>query len=145
MIRTIGEISTLSNRKVVATLEKDEGDVFVVLKAHTKTHGKWIPEKTTAFLFNPEAWAEFKELVKKIDQTMMRTEPRKVRFGVIAVKKGYVTLKQVIDALGIQAKQNLSGGKHKHIGQILLEQGHISRAQLDDILQTLKQTKEPRS
>ncbi len=129
----------------MATLEKDKGDVFVVFKEHTKTHGRWIPEKTTAFLFNRETWAGFKALVESIDQAMMRTEQRKARFGVIAVKKGYVTLKQVIDALGIQAKQKLATGKHKHIGQILFEQGLISRTQLDDILQTLKQMKELRS
>jgi len=142
MIQTMGEIQTLKNRKVVATLEKEKGQTFVHLKEHIKIQGGWIPEKTAAIVLNGEAWARFKELVNKIDQALMKTGKRKGRFGVIAVQKGFVTLTQVIDALGVQAKENLTSGKHRHIGQILLGQGLMSRSQLNEVLQTLKQTRQ---
>jgi hypothetical protein len=142
MVRNLGEITVLPNRKIVATLQRDDSGPLAVLQGHIKGHDRWIPEKTNIFFFNHETWAEFKELVTKIDKAMIRRDRRKVRFGTVAVQKGYVTLKQVIDALALQAKENLSTGKHKHIGQILLEQGLIHQQQLDDILRTMEKVKE---
>ena len=100
MIQTMGEIQTLNNRKVVATLEEEKGQTFVHLKEHIRIQGGWIPEKTAAIVLNVEVWARFKELVNKIDQALMKTGKRKGRFGVIAVQKGFLTLTQVIDLVG---------------------------------------------
>ncbi len=68
----------------------------------------------------------------------MRVKLSEARFGVRAIQKGFVTLEQVIDALGMQIEENLSAGKHRRIGEILLEQGLIDRSKLDEVLQTLQ-------
>jgi hypothetical protein len=60
-----------------------------------------------------------------------------IRFGVVAIQKGFVTLQQAADALGIQVKENSLEGKHRPIGQILLEQGLISQSQIDEVLKSL--------
>ena len=54
------------------------------------------------------------------------------RFGTIAVEKGYITIDQLMDALEIQVREDLSGKKHRLIGKILYDQGllaidHIQR------------------
>jgi hypothetical protein len=61
------------------------------------------------------------------------------RFGAIAVEKGFVTKDQIIHALEVQAKENLEEGKHRLLGQILVDEGLLKAAQVDDILQTMNQ------
>ena len=67
----------------------------------------------------------------------MSREHSEVRFGVTAIQKGFVTLEQVVDALGAQIEENFKAGRHRRIGQILLEQRLIDRSQLDEILNSL--------
>lgn len=69
----------------------------------------------------------------------LETEPIERRFGVIAIKKGFVSPEQVIKAMEIQVNEDLSIGKHRQIGMILLDQGLISHLQLNEIIQTLDQ------
>ena len=52
----------------------------------------------------------------------MTSHQKNLRFGVIAVQKGFVTPEQVVDALALQAKEYFSTGKHRLIGQILRSQ-----------------------
>jgi len=66
----------------------------------------------------------------------MTSNQKNLRFGVIAVQKGFVTPEQVVDALTLQVKDFFSTGKHRLIGEILLDQGHIDQSQLNEILQT---------
>ena len=61
------------------------------------------------------------------------------RFGSIAVDKGFITTSQLVDALSIQAKENVEQGKHRLLGQILLDQGHMTQAQIDEVLETMNQ------
>ena len=75
----------------------------------------------------------------------MMAEPTEVRFGWVAIQKGYVTPQQVVDALVIQAKENFTTGKHTLIGEILLELGLLKRSQIDEILQSLKQIRQERA
>ncbi|MFC1839523.1 hypothetical protein ACFL1N_08080 [Thermodesulfobacteriota bacterium] len=67
----------------------------------------------------------------------MTTEDNEMRFGIIAVEKEFVTADQVVDALEIQVKEDLSSGKHQRIGMILLEQGHITLPQVNEVLQIM--------
>lgn len=69
----------------------------------------------------------------------METEDTEMRFGIIAVKMGIVTPDQIIKALEMQVKEDLSTGKHRRIGMILLEQGLITLSQMDAIMQELEQ------
>ena len=63
----------------------------------------------------------------------------KNRFGSIAVVKGFITEKQLIEALTIQAKENVEQEKHRLIGQIMVERGYLTTAQVDEILETMNQ------
>jgi hypothetical protein len=56
------------------------------------------------------------------------------RFGSIAVSRKYVTLEQVQQALIIQVEDNIKGGKHRLLGDILLEKNWITDEQVKSIL-----------
>ena len=62
------------------------------------------------------------------------------RFGTIAVDKGYINKDQLITALEIQAKENVMDGKHRLLGQIMVDEGLLTTAQVDEILETLNQS-----
>ncbi|MGD8948816.1 MAG: hypothetical protein PVG44_10340 [Desulfobacterales bacterium] len=59
------------------------------------------------------------------------------RFGAIAVEKGFITEDQLFQALKIQAKENLAEGKHRLLGQILLEEGLITTQQIEEVLDVI--------
>ena len=56
------------------------------------------------------------------------------RFGTIAVKKGFVTQEQLIQAFIIQVSENLEKGEHRLIGAILLDQGLMTIQQIDEVI-----------
>ncbi len=61
-----------------------------------------------------------------------------IRFAFMAIQKGFITPQQAIDALCIQVEENFSEGKHRRIGQILLDQGLIDYSQLNEVLLDLE-------
>lgn len=67
----------------------------------------------------------------------METGHLEKRFGVLAVEKGLVTADQVIEALRVQVFEDLEKGRHRLIGRILLEQGVITLAQIEEILESM--------
>ncbi|HUU39362.1 MAG TPA: hypothetical protein VMW42_00325 [Desulfatiglandales bacterium] len=70
----------------------------------------------------------------------MEAKKDEIRFGMVAVEKGFVTSDNVIQALQIQVRENLSTGMHRYIGMILHDQGLITRSQIDEILQALEKS-----
>jgi hypothetical protein len=68
----------------------------------------------------------------------MEIEHLEKRFGVTAVEKGFVTPQQVIAAMKIQVLEDCDTGKHRLIGRILLEEGHLTLDQVEEVLSTLK-------
>ena len=62
---------------------------------------------------------------------------RKDRFGTIAVEKGFLTTEQLLEALNIQAKENIETGGHRLIGQILLHLGYMTEDQIDEVLESI--------
>ena len=68
----------------------------------------------------------------------MTKEDKEIRFGIIAIDKGYTTTEQIIDALKIQVNEDTLAGKHRRIGMILFEQGHITLMQIDDVLKEIE-------
>ena len=60
------------------------------------------------------------------------------RFGVVAVKGGFITPEQLTDALTIQVLEELEGNKRRLIGEILLEKGYITTDQIEEVLDFLK-------
>jgi transcriptional regulator CtsR len=63
----------------------------------------------------------------------MDCQPYK-RFGVIAVEKGFITKEQLMYALNIQASENIAEGRHRLIGQILLEEKLMTEAQIEEVM-----------
>ena len=63
--------------------------------------------------------------------------PAREPFGQVAVRKGYVTQGQVVDALLRQNDLLQKGSDHKLIGMIMLEMGALGTTELIDILREL--------
>ncbi|HUU41313.1 MAG TPA: hypothetical protein VMW42_10245 [Desulfatiglandales bacterium] len=59
------------------------------------------------------------------------------RFGIIAVEKGYITAEELVDALRIQVHEDIRHGTHRIIGEILLAQGNMIPAQVEEVLKVL--------
>jgi len=53
-------------------------------------------------------------------EDIMKTHKKAMRFGKVAVEKGFITPSQVIEALEKQFTEGLEAGEHRLIGQILL-------------------------
>ena len=60
------------------------------------------------------------------------------RFGTIAVEKGYITIDQLMDALDIQVREDLSGIKHRLIGKILYDLGFLTIDQIQRVLASMR-------
>jgi hypothetical protein len=56
------------------------------------------------------------------------------RFGSIAIRKGYITAEQLIDALNQQVRENVYKNQHRLIGSILREMKYLTVEQIDEIL-----------
>jgi hypothetical protein len=59
------------------------------------------------------------------------------RFGAVAVKKGFVTLENLYEAMKIQISENLEDTDHRLIGQILWEEGYIKTEQINEVLKAM--------
>jgi hypothetical protein len=68
---------------------------------------------------------------------MMETEHLEKRFGIVAIEKRFVSAEQVVEAMRIQVLEDVRNGKHRLIGRILLEQGILKLAQVDEVLESL--------
>lgn len=64
--------------------------------------------------------------------------PTENRFGVVAVKGGFITPEQLCEALTTQVLEDLKGTKRRLIGEILLEKGYITTDQIDEVLDFLE-------
>lgn len=67
----------------------------------------------------------------------METNHMEKRFGILAVEKGFITADELIEALRVQVLEDIEKGKHRLLGRILLEQGLLTREQIEDVLQML--------
>jgi hypothetical protein len=68
-----------------------------------------------------------------------------LRFGEIAIMKGFITSQQLEEALDEQISHDLSNSHHKLIGEILLEQKWMTPEQIAVVLEELIKSKTPRS
>ena len=59
------------------------------------------------------------------------------RFGVTAVKNGFISREQLFEALKIQLAEDLKGAKHRLIGEILRVKEYITEAQIDKVVESL--------
>ena len=56
------------------------------------------------------------------------------RFGVVAVKSGFITPEQLCEALTTQVLEELKGTKRRLIGKVLYEKGYITMPQIAEVL-----------
>ena len=60
------------------------------------------------------------------------------RFGLTAVKKGFITLEQLMTALKIQLKEDLDDlSRHRLLGEILIELGFMNTEQINKVLELI--------
>ncbi|GAB6907490.1 hypothetical protein DESC_350030 [Desulfosarcina cetonica] len=59
------------------------------------------------------------------------------RFGTIAVEKRFITTEQLLEALKLQAEENIGTEKHRLIGQILFDLGYITESQIEEVLEVI--------
>jgi hypothetical protein len=50
------------------------------------------------------------------------------------VEKGFVTVEQILEAIEIQIRENMEQNKHRFIGTVLVEQGHMRHSQIQEVL-----------
>jgi hypothetical protein len=67
-----------------------------------------------------------------------KTHHSEKRFGVVAVEEGFITRDQLYEALKAQVDDDIDGGPHRPLGEILLQQGAMTWAQIDEVLETLR-------
>jgi hypothetical protein len=61
----------------------------------------------------------------------MKGQTIEIRFGIVAIDKGFITAGQLIEALRTQVIGDIEQREHKLIGTILLEMGLITPEQID--------------
>lgn len=67
----------------------------------------------------------------------MKIEQIDKRFGAIAVEKGFITIDQLMDALEVQVREDLSGIKHRLIGRILFDLGFLNLLQINEVVASM--------
>ena len=55
------------------------------------------------------------------------------RFGQLAVQYGFITEAQLIEALACQVREELSGQRHRLLGEILFKSQAMSALQIDQV------------
>ena len=58
----------------------------------------------------------------------------RLRFGALAVRKEFVTVEQLVEAMTIQVRKDVEGKPHRAIGSILADLGHMKPSQIDEVL-----------
>ena len=59
------------------------------------------------------------------------------RFGVTAVESGYATVDQILYAIKVQIEEDMTQGRHRIVGEILMEHGVMNPSQINDVLRTM--------
>ena len=67
----------------------------------------------------------------------MTTNEYEIRFGDLAIDKGFITAPQLRQALEIQAAEAAEKKDRRLIGQILFDSNMIKASQIDEILGSL--------
>jgi hypothetical protein len=60
-----------------------------------------------------------------------------VRFGKIAVEKGYITEDNLFEAIGLQVEEDLNDIEHRLLGTILFDMGVMSEEEIKEVLKEL--------
>ncbi len=55
------------------------------------------------------------------------------RFATIAMKNGFITLEQFAEVMRIQVMEDITGVKHRLVGEILLELGYMRASEIQEV------------
>ena len=69
----------------------------------------------------------------------MPVEKLDKRFGVTAVEKGFITSEQLFETIKIQITEDLKPVGHRLLGEILLDEGHITAEQINEVLEAMEE------
>jgi hypothetical protein len=69
---------------------------------------------------------------------MAETSHFEVRFGSVAIWREFITARQLVEATVIQVTEDVGGKPHRLIGEILVEQGYMTPAQVDKVLDEIE-------
>lgn len=69
----------------------------------------------------------------------MPVEKLDKRFGVTAVEKGFITAEQLFEAIKLQITEDLKPVGHRLLGEILLDEGHITAEQINEVLASMEE------
>jgi len=61
--------------------------------------------------------------------------PSDIRFGSIALNKGFISSAQLGQAVSIQMREDLEKGVHRLLGEILLHMGFMNAMQVREVLE----------
>ena len=67
----------------------------------------------------------------------MLDENLKQRFGELAIRSGFITKDQFIEAMAIQIENELEGTQPKLIGSILLDVGYMTDEQIGEVTELM--------
>ena len=60
---------------------------------------------------------------------------QEIRFGIIAVEKGFITPGQLGKAVNIQMRDDLKRGQRRRIGDILVDMGFMTFSQVTEVVE----------
>ena len=69
---------------------------------------------------------------------MAETPHFEIRFGSVAIWREFITARQLVEATVIQVTEDVEGKPHRLIGEILVEQGYMTSAQVDKVLDEIE-------
>lgn len=78
----------------------------------------------------------------KKNKTIDVTKKYCIRFGKIALDKGYITEEQLYEAIRLQVEDDIKRRPHRVLGRILFEMGVMSTKEIDDVLNELFKQKQ---
>jgi hypothetical protein len=59
------------------------------------------------------------------------------RFGVIAIKKGFIKKDDLMESLAIQVEEELKYGDHRQVGEIMLEKDVMTASQIEEVVREI--------
>ncbi|MBW1701183.1 MAG: hypothetical protein JRJ11_02890 [Deltaproteobacteria bacterium] len=65
---------------------------------------------------------------------MKTADQNQIRFGIIALEKGFITSRQLGKAVNTQLSDDLERRKHRLIGEILVDMGFMTVSQVEEVL-----------
>ena len=67
--------------------------------------------------------------------------PGEIRFGNIAMSKGFITGEQLVNAINTQIKMEVENHEHRLLGEILVDMEAMKESQVKKVLKAMKKNR----